>query len=186
MVDLLAHPEAHRFGGRVAVIGGGATAVDCAITARDRGAEHVELFMLEKLSEMPLTSLERQELIDNDIEVNGRIRITRILATRNAVSGLETLKVTLPEGMPFKPANVRDVPGTQSSRIDFRAVIVAIGMRSAIERIQQPGVFYAGDITNGPTTVVEAVASGKNAALEIDAYIKRAPDPQIEKQTKST
>ena len=186
MVELLAHPEAHGFSGRVAVIGGGATAVDCAITARNRGAEHVELFMLEKLSEMPLTSLERQELIDNDIEVNGRIRVTRILATGEAVSGLETLKVALPEGVPFKPANVCDVPGTQTSRTDFRTVIVAIGMRSAIERVPQLGVFYAGDITNGPTTVVEAVASGKNAALEIDAYLKRAPDPQIEKQTKST
>ena len=78
MVDLLSNKQAFQFTGRVAVIGGGATAVDCAITARERGAAHVELFMLEKLSEMPLTPVERQELIDHDIEINGRTRVSRI------------------------------------------------------------------------------------------------------------
>ena len=38
MVDLLAKPYAHKFDGRVAVIGGGATAIDCAITAKQNGA----------------------------------------------------------------------------------------------------------------------------------------------------
>ncbi len=56
MVDLLSNKQAYQFDGRVAIIGGGATAVDCAITAKERGATHVELFMLEKLSEMPLTA----------------------------------------------------------------------------------------------------------------------------------
>ncbi|MBM3126110.1 MAG: dihydropyrimidine dehydrogenase, partial [Chloroflexi bacterium] len=76
MADLLSEPEQFSFTGRVAVIGGGATAVDCAITAKKRGASHVELFMLEKLSEMPLTATERRELIEHDIEINGRIRIS--------------------------------------------------------------------------------------------------------------
>ena len=64
MVDLLSNKNSYSFDGRVAVIGGGATAVDCAITAKERGATHVELFMLEKLSEMPLTPAERKELVD--------------------------------------------------------------------------------------------------------------------------
>ena len=37
----------------------------------------------------------------------------------------------------------------------------------------------------GPKTVVQAVASGKNAALEIDAYLKGEKKPVIEKPTKS-
>ncbi len=82
MVDLLSRPSAHKFDGSVAVIGGGATAIDCAITAKECGAKHVELFMLEKLSEMPLTAKERQELLDFDIEVNGRIRVSKIIARR--------------------------------------------------------------------------------------------------------
>lgn len=185
MVDLLSNKQAYKFDGRVAVIGGGATAVDSAITAKERGARHVELFMLEKLSEMPLTPVERQELVDYDIEVNGRIRISKIRTTGRGILGIETKKVQLPEGQPFKPANVKDVDGTDGIRTDFNAVIMAIGMRSTMPKEQVDGLFYAGDISNGPSTVVEAVASGKNAALEIDAYLKKQEKPEIKKATKS-
>src|ERR1044072_3801234 len=123
MVDLLSNKEAYQFDGRVAIIGGGATAVDCAITAKERGATHVEMFMLEKLSEMPLTPVERQELIDYDIEVNGRIRVSRIRADGKEITGIETKKFQLPEGQPFKPANIQDVAGTDSIRTDFNALV---------------------------------------------------------------
>ena len=185
MVDLLSDKEACEFKGRVAIIGGGATAVDCAITARERGASHVELFMLEKLAEMPLTAAERQELVEYDIEVNGRTRLSRINTDGKLVTGIETKKVELPEGLPFKPANVRDMEGTEGVRADFSAVVIAIGMRSSVSREEIDGLFYAGDIFNGPTTVVEAVASGKNVALEIDAFIKKQEKPEIQKATKS-
>ncbi len=185
MVDLLAPLSAHHFDGRVAVIGGGATAVDCAIVARQRGAKHVELFMLEKLSEMPLTARERNELLDFDIEVNGRIRLSKIINNRKKISGVETVKVELPRGKAFSPADVRNIPGSECTRTDFSTVIVAIGMRSTLPREQAEGLFYAGDMLTGPKTVVQAVASGKNAALEIDAYLKCEKKPVIEKPTKS-
>ncbi|MGZ9220514.1 MAG: FAD-dependent oxidoreductase [Anaerolineales bacterium] len=184
-VDLLSNKQAYQLDGRVAIIGGGATAVDCAITAKERGATHVELFMLEKLSEMPLTAAERQELVEYDIEVNGRIRVSRIRTDGNVISGIETKKVQLPEGQPFKPANVRDVNGTEGIRTDFNAVVMAIGMRSSMAHEQVDGLFYAGDISHGPTTVVEAVASGKNIAIEIDAFLKKEEKPEIKKATKS-
>jgi dihydropyrimidine dehydrogenase (NAD+) subunit PreT len=185
MVDLLAHPSNYHFTGRLAVIGGGATAVDCAITARQHGADQVELFMLEKLSEMPLTTRERQELLDFDIELNGRTRITAILATRKQVTGLGVSKVELPVGKSFSPAEVRTVSGSEGIRTGFSAVIIAIGMRSAFQRLQVDGLFYAGDMLTGPKTVVQAVASGKNVALEIDAFLSAKPKPLIEKATKS-
>jgi dihydropyrimidine dehydrogenase (NAD+) subunit PreT len=185
MVDLLSNKQAFQFNGRVAVIGGGATAVDCAITAKERGAAHVELFMLEKLSEMPLTPVERQELLDHDIELNGRIRVSSIRTDGQAITGIETKKVELPEGMSFKPANIRDVYGTESTRTDINTVVMAIGMRSYVAKEQFEGIFYAGDISNGPTTVVEAVASGKNTALEMDAWFKQQERPEIKKATKS-
>ena len=185
MVDLLAEPAAYNFEGRVAVIGGGATAVDCAITARTRGAEHVELFMLEKLSEMPLTPRERHELIEYDVEVNGRISISQIRETDGKVSGVQTKRVFLPDGQPFRPANVLDVEGSEAVRDGFSAVIVAIGMRSAITREQADGVYYAGDIAHGPTTVVEAVASGKNTAIRIDQYLRNQAEALFKEPLKS-
>jgi NADPH-dependent glutamate synthase beta subunit-like oxidoreductase/dihydroorotate dehydrogenase/Pyruvate/2-oxoacid:ferredoxin oxidoreductase delta subunit len=185
MVDLLSGKQAYTFDGRVAIIGGGATAVDCAITAKERGAAHVEMFMLEKLSEMPLTAAERQELVEYDVEVNGRIRVSKVLADGAAVTGIETKKVRLQEGQTFKPANVRDIDGTDGVRNDFNAVVMAIGMRSYIAREPANGLFFAGDVSNGPTTVVEAVASGKNTALEIDAWLQKQAKPEIKKATKS-
>lgn len=185
MVDLLADPGAYRFSGRVAVIGGGATALDCAVTAKGRGAAHVELFMLEKLAEMPLTAKERQELLDSDIEVNGRIRVNKILSDGEQVTGLETQRVELPDGLPFRPGNVRPVPGTEGRRDGIEAVILAIGMRPERPPQQATGIFYAGDLVNGPKMVVEATASGKNAALEIHAWLEKQPKPEIKKATKS-
>ncbi len=185
MVDLLARPDAYDFEGRVAVIGGGATAIDCAITAKERGAKNVELFMLEKLAEMPLTANERQELLDYDIEVNGRIRVSRINKEDQRVAGIETIKVQLPHDKSFSPADVQDLSGTEGVRTDIDAVIIAIGMRSTLAMDQVEGLFNAGDMATGPTTVVEASASGKNAAVEIDAYLKGLKKPVIEKATKS-
>jgi NADPH-dependent glutamate synthase beta subunit-like oxidoreductase len=140
MTELLGSPGEHEFKQPVAIIGGGATALDCAITARQRGAPHVELFMLEKLSEMPLTSFERQELIDFDIEVNGRIRVSEILAEGGRVAGIRTKKVQLLDGLPFNPANVRDVEGTEGLRAEFQSVIMAIGMRSTMVHEEKPGI----------------------------------------------
>jgi dihydropyrimidine dehydrogenase (NAD+) subunit PreT len=185
MVDLLSNPKAFNFKGNIAIIGGGATAVDCAIIAKERGAKHVEMFMLEKLSEMPLTPVERQELLDYDIEVNGRIRLSSIRKNSQGISGFETKKVQLPEGQPFKPSNIRDLEGTEGFRTGFNAVVMAIGMRSTLLKEMAEGIFFAGDISNGPTTVVEAVASGKNTALEINAYINQNSKPPVEKPTKS-
>src|SRR4030042_6785158 len=60
-----------------------------------------------------------------------------------------------------------------------------MGIRSTSPKLQEEGLFYAGDMLTGPKTVVQAVASGKNAALEIDAYLKNETRPVIEKPTKS-
>ncbi len=135
---------------------------------------------------MPLTPVERQELVDFDIEINGRIRLSKIHKSGGRLAGIDTKKVQLPDGLPFKPAHVRDLDGVGELRTDFDAVVMAIGMRAALPREQVTGIFYAGDFSNGPTTVVEAVASGKNTALAIDAWLNRQPAPVIERKNKST
>jgi NADPH-dependent glutamate synthase beta subunit-like oxidoreductase/dihydroorotate dehydrogenase/Pyruvate/2-oxoacid:ferredoxin oxidoreductase delta subunit len=185
MVDLLQDPSKYQFNGRVAIVGGGATAVDCAIVAKHRGASHLELFMLESLAEMPLTGRERKELLDNDIEVNCRTRIKRIGFDSNGQKILETLRVKLPAGKSFSPANVEDESNSDFTRTGFSEVILAIGMRSALQRVQTAGLFYAGDMATGPSSVVEAVASGKNSAISIDAYLKNQLLININKPTKS-
>jgi len=168
-VDLLRHPDRRSFKGAVAVVGGGATAYDCAVTAKARGASRVELFCLEKLGEMPLTRKEMDGLLASGVEVNGRVRLTAIHGAGGKVSGLETLKVQLRQGAArFSPRDVEDVPGTALRRDGFEAVVIAIGLRSGFPKVEDRRVVYAGDCAEGPTTVVEAAAAGKNAALRLE------------------
>ena len=185
MVDLLGRPEGFKFSGRVVIVGGGATALDCALTARQRGARHVELVMLEKYSEMPLTAEERRELMTHDVELNGRTRIAGVSKGKDQLLRLQTRKVVLPDGQPFRPSNVQDMAGTESEIVGIEALVVAIGMRPERPRIDAPGVFYAGDVITGPSTVVEAVAAGKNAALQINAWLQRTAPPAVDKANKS-
>jgi len=184
--DYLSDPRRYRIRGkRVAVIGGGAVAVDCAETAARKGASQVELFTLEKLSELPLTQRELQGLLEAGISVNGRVRVKEILVFNCKASGLRTVKVSLPKGVKFHPRLITDSKGTEQERRDIDLVIIAIGARSGINSVKKPGLFYCGDLVNGPTTVVEAVAAGKNAALLADAFINGQKKPVIEKDIKS-
>ena len=158
-------------GKRVAIVGGGAVALDCAEEAVVRGARNVEMFALETWSEMPLTAKERHAIEEAGIAVSGRVRVTEILRKGRSTTGLKMTRVTLPRGKKFHPRNVVDVKGTGQIRPDVDFVIIAAGARSSVKKSNSSGVFYAGDMMNGPTTVVEAVAAGKNAALDIDAFV---------------
>ena len=172
-------------GKRVAVIGGGAIAADCAEAAKAAGAQHVEMFALERAGEMSLTAKEFGGLLKAGIHVTGRTKVTAIIKKGKRVAGLRTLKVLLPKGKKFHPLNVKDMKGTEQVRKDFDSVIVAIGSRSSFESKRTKGVFYTGDLVNGPTTVVEATAAGKNTALKVDSYVMGTQTPPIEKNVKS-
>ena len=178
----LAQPCA--FDGPVAVIGGGATAVDCAVTARRQGASHVELFALERWDEMPLTAAERAELQQYGIEVSARTRVTGILGSEAGITGLTTEKITLPPG-PFSLAAITAVPGTAATRADLQHVIIAIGARRGLKVDEHPRLVRAGDFLHGPTTVVTASASGKNAAQQLHAVLGATPAPVVESPRKS-
>jgi dihydropyrimidine dehydrogenase (NAD+) subunit PreA len=181
----LANPAAYPMTDRIAVIGGGASALDCAVTAVERGGSRVELIALENLSEMPLTVRERQSLLDYDIHVSGRTRVTDILKDDGRIAGIKTINVTLAPGKEFNLDDITDIAGTECTRCEIRHVIVSIGAKPGVSRVENPAVFHAGDFVNGPTTVVEAVASGKNVATRIHAFLDEQPEPPIESPVKS-
>jgi len=171
-------------GKRAAVIGGGAVAVDCAAVARRRGAA-VEMFCLETLHEMPLTGAERAELLDEGIAVTGRTKCTEIVVEGGRVTGIKTTRVILPEGKPFHPRNMVDDAAAGFYTLAFDVVVIAIGANGRMAREDVKGVFYVGDLVNGPTSVVEASAAGKNIALAVEAYLRNQPAPEVDKPTKS-
>ncbi|MDI6641467.1 MAG: FAD-dependent oxidoreductase [Elusimicrobiota bacterium] len=122
-LEYLRNPAKYKFKSKVAVIGGGATAADCAITAKLYGAKQVEMFALETISEMPLTQCEREELLEYGIEITGRTRVTAIevggkKGSKRAkkISGLKTVKITLKKGDKFALDNLKDIIGTEQEQ----------------------------------------------------------------------
>lgn len=157
-------------GRRVAVVGDGPVAFDCAGAALGQGAAHVEIFALRSISELGLTRRERDRLFASGVHATFRVRVTAIRTTgrgRGArVAGLALRRVALPPGVAFHPSRLRDVPHGEQERRDLDTVILAIGARPGLRREPHPRIVYAGDLESGPTTVVEAIASGKRAGLE--------------------
>ncbi|MFC1611970.1 dihydropyrimidine dehydrogenase, partial [Myxococcota bacterium] len=149
---------------------------------------------LEKYSEMPLAERERHDLIRGGIHVNGRTRLTGIKTTDRGVVGIDTIRVAYAKGdqpwgqeaakEPFDVAACQDVPGTEQSRGDFDHVIIAIGHRSSLE--PRSNMVVAGDCSLGPSTVVQAVASGKNAAARVHARLSGTTFEIPPRENKST
>ncbi len=184
-LEYLKNPKKYKLKGNVVVIGGGATALDCAVTAKLNGARKVEMMALENIGEMPLCPNERAEILENGIDVSGRTSMLEIVGKGHKIDYIKTVKIELADGKEFSLKNVRNVKESEQLRKDVDHVIFSIGARSEIKNEKIKNVFYVGDCANGPTTVVEAVAAGKNIAVEVDAGLTKKKKPVIKKNVKS-
>jgi dihydropyrimidine dehydrogenase (NAD+) subunit PreT len=172
-------------GKRVAVLGGGAVAVDCAVTAMKRGASSAELVYRRRLKDMPLTAHERESLLEQGVEISTCLKVLAIVHDGPRLQGLRVRRLVLPQGKESKPGNFVESQSDSELFRAFDVVISAIGSRSRIPLKKTRGIFYAGDMVLGSSTVVESVASGKNAALEADTFMRGAKRPEIKNAAKS-
>jgi len=171
-------------GKKVAVFGGGAVAADCATTAKRLGALSVELIYRRKQENMPLTQYERDLLLEHGIDISTCSKPIEIVHQGKRVNGIRIVRLMLPKGKTPRPENF--IVNKKESPVfrEFDLVISAIGSRPKMPVTKTRGVFYAGDMVLGSSTVVESVASGKNAALEADAFIRGKGKPRIAKRAK--
>ncbi|HNX01702.1 MAG TPA: FAD-dependent oxidoreductase, partial [Candidatus Cloacimonadota bacterium] len=184
-LQFLSKPESYtKKDGKIAIIGGGAIALDCALKALENKAAQVDLLCLEVPSEMPLTAKESAHLLNENIGVLGRTNVAEIIKTTKGFK-LKAQKVQLKKGTTFAPANVEAVKDSEMMLPGYDTVIFAVGSRSTSFKEAHKGVFYAGDMLHGATTVVEAVATGKNTATEVDAWLQERKRPAHSKKTKS-
>jgi len=170
---------------RVAVLGGGAVAADCATTAKRRGAAAVELIYRRRQQDMPLTQYERDLLLAHGVEIFTCAQLLAVVYQHRRIQGLRIAKTTLAAGRAPRPENF--VVNRKESPVfrEFDVIISAIGNRPQLAIAKARGIFYAGDLVLGSSTVVESVASGKNAALEADAYLQGAKPPRFKNRAKS-
>ena len=180
-------------GKRVAVIGGGNTAMDAAVTAKKSGASDVYLIYRRCFKDMPAWSSERNRALNEGVHF---LILTQQLGYVSENGKVSAIKVCpAKSGEPDESGRRRPIPvETSSYELDMDIVIEAIGQQSAgsleivlpgvemaggLIQIQpgsyqtsRRGVFAGGDIVRGASTVAAAVADGMKAAKEIDRYLQ--------------
>ncbi|PKN66889.1 MAG: electron transporter RnfB [Deltaproteobacteria bacterium HGW-Deltaproteobacteria-15] len=188
----LGNPPASR--GRLVIVGGGNTAVDCARTAMRLGYESVAILYRRTREEMPANSWEVEDTIEEEIEIRYLTLPVRILGENGKVTGVECVRMEL--GEPDQSGRRRPVR-IEGSEFTIQAdmVVAALGqtvdlrcLPRPLERTisnrgflvadpqtgltKAPLVFSGGDVVSGPRTVVEAIAFGKKAARSIDRVLR--------------
>ena len=164
-------------GKTIAVVGGGAVAADCAVTAVNLGAKHVEMYTRKNIGDIQLSRREMEAILGHGININGRSRLTEIKTVKGKISGISAVRLD---------EKSKDIKGTEHYRPEFDLVVLALKNLPVFEDKKEDGVFFAGDAKNGATTVVEAAASGKNTALCVMAFLEGKKAPVIEKNVKSS
>ncbi|MCB2225441.1 MAG: FAD-dependent oxidoreductase [Desulfarculaceae bacterium] len=159
--------------GKVVVVGGGEVALDTAQTALRLGASQVTVISLEERGGMPASS-EALALAEGEgVVLDPSWGPVRFISKDGAVSGLELQRcLAVMDAMGnFAPS----FDECQLKTVEADAVIVAIGQERGPEapykvadpltlQSSLPKVFLAGDGVSGPGTIVEAMASGRQAA----------------------
>ncbi len=194
--------ENPNIGKKVAVIGGGNTAVDSARCLLRMGAETVHMVYRRSRDEMPAAKEEIEEAVHEGVQIAYLTSPLEILGQDDKVSALKLMKNELGEPEASGRRSPKPVPGSEFI-LDVDMVIAAIGqtpdsslvadkleLTERRKRIivkgphtpvtTQPWVFAGGDAVTGPATVVEAISAGKRAAISIDLYLRGEPLPTIE------
>jgi len=174
------HSTPLSLGRRVAVIGGGDSAVDAARTARrlvDQDGD-VRLIYRRTQQEMPANRDELQELLNEKIDILELAAPMRI-EKHNDRLRLHLQKMRLGDRDDSGRRSPVPIPGEEFT-IEVDAVISAIGQNVVLNFMPNgaghvradlqttwDNVFIGGDALRGPATIIAAIADGQRAAGKI-------------------
>jgi 2-oxoacid:acceptor oxidoreductase delta subunit (pyruvate/2-ketoisovalerate family) len=173
-------------GRRVAVYGGGDTAMDAARTAKRLGAEDTIVVYRRTRDRMPAHDEEVEDAVGEGVRIQW-------LSTVKAATGTSLVieKMVLDEsGFPRATGEMEELQADSlvlalgqeadlSLLWTLPAVVIADGVVQVGPdmRTGHPGVFAGGDMVSGPRTLTDAVGQARHAVLAIDAYLSGAvPD----------
>ena len=177
-------------GKRVAVIGGGNVALDCARSAIRLGAETVEIYYRRSKDEMPAIPEEVEEATREGIGLHLLVSPVKMMGKGERATGIEFVRMKLAE--PDETGRPRPIPMEGSQfKVKVDTVISAIGQK-VDQRVlkgfdthkdgtirvdpetgatSMDGVFAGGDAVTGPGWAIDAIAAGKKGAVSIDQYL---------------
>lgn len=164
--EYLKNPQNYATSGHVMIVGGGAVAVDCALTAAKQGARHTEMLVRRSISNMRITIAERDSLLKAKIDITPMTKPLKIEKSGDSLI-VDTIKTEFNE-----QGELVEVENTIIRRKNVDLLVTALGSEQAEELVDNPKIIYAGDFINGGSTAVEAIADGKKAVMEIVKNIK--------------
>ncbi len=173
--------------GKVIVVGGGNTAMDCVRSAVRLGSRDVSCFYRRTEAEMPAEKLEIEEAKEEGVKFQFLVAPVS-LEKRGDKLVLTCRRMELGEPDASGRRRPVEIPGSEFE-CEADTVIGATGQKTILpENVPSDrfgnvapaenncckaadGLYGAGDALHGAATVVEAVASGRRAALEIQRDI---------------
>jgi len=170
-------------GKKIAVVGGGNTAMDCARSSVRLGAESVSLIYRRSVAEMPADKMEIEEAQLEDVDFSFLTNPLSVSQSGNTVA-MKLTKMELGEPDASGRRSPRPVAGSEYT-LELDYVISAIGQTQDLGFIGADcnvsvnrnclvadasnamtnidGVFAAGDSVTGPKTAILAIANGKKS-----------------------
>ena len=185
--------ESPVMGRRVAVYGGGNTAMDAARTAKRLGASEAMIIYRRDREHMPAHEFEAREAEDEGVKINWLRTIKEFDDDQVQVEIMEI------------DADGRPQPTGKFETLGVDAVILALGQQMEAELFASDkdvsindgvvevdasfmtgssGIFAGGDMTPGTRSVTYATGHGRKAAMHIDAWLKgtqwrKTPSPDV-------
>jgi formate dehydrogenase major subunit len=202
--------NAPEIGEKVAICGGGNTAMDACRTAVRLGAKEVYVVYRRTRNEMPADKLEIDEAEEEGVIYKF---LTNPLSFNGENGKVKSVTLQIMElGEPDASGRRRPVPVEgKTEKIDVDSVILAIGQKLVTDDVQElelnergnivadqdffttniEGVFAIGDATNrGASIAIEAIGEADRCAKAVDSYLNGEKldtrVPYISKRDEST
>ena len=194
-LESVAFGHTESIGRKVLIIGVGNTAMDCCRTSLRLGADDVKVMARKprgffKASDWELEDAEEErveivvnhsprefvlrdgklvgmnfELMDYDVDENGRIVDSRVVGERFFPCDDVVLAIGQDNAFPWVERNLG---------IEFDRWEIPVVDPTTFESTR-PGVFFGGDAAFGPKNIIWAVEHGHQAAISIDKYCREQP-----------
>lgn len=179
-----------KVGKRVAVVGGGNSAMDAARTAIRLGAKEVKIIYRRTKNEMPAAEEEIHEAMEEGVKFEFLTNPSKIIQS-NGHLRMTCVRMKLGDEIDESGRRRPEVIPGADIEMEFDTVIPAIGQVTeipqgiAVEKNKNgtitanpdtlatnlEGVFAGGDAVTGPDSVIRAIAAGRLAAVSIDKYL---------------
>ena len=170
-------------GRKVIVVGGGNTAIDASRASIRLGAKVVQLYRRTRM-EMPAGPEEIVEAIEEGV-------VLEYLTAPVKIENGQVACIRMRLGDPDASGRRSPVPVAGSEFVlQFDTLIMAIGQsadaasvhlereKNGTVRVDQgnlatphEGIFAGGDVVNGPSTIIQAIAQGRLACISIDRFL---------------